>query len=107
MSMAAHIAALASRVATEIKTLVRPEHPGIARAWVTFGYDGSAIRIAASYNVASITRQATGRYRITFATPFSDTHYCWIAFARSSVNSGTARMALVRQSSDAKTARYI
>ena len=107
MSLATRISALTIRLAREIRTLVRPGHPGLARAWVTFGYDGSAIRIAASYNVASITRQATGRYRITFATPFSDTHYCWIAFARSSVNSGTARMALARQTSDAKTARYI
>ena len=33
-----HISALANRVVTEIKALVRPDHPGIARAWVTFGY---------------------------------------------------------------------
>ena len=107
MSLTAKVSALAIRLAREIKHLVRPEHPGLARAWVNFGYDGSAIRIAAAHNVAGVTRQATGRYRITFATPFSDTNYCWIAFARSSVNSGTARMALARQSSDAKTARYL
>ena len=62
MSLASHIAALASRVATEIKTLVRPEHPGIARAWVTFGYSASAIQISASHNVATVTRLAAGRY---------------------------------------------
>ena len=107
MSLAARISALTVRLAREIRTLVRPGHPGLARAWVSFGYDGSAIRITASYNVAGVTRQATGRYRITFTTPFADTNYCWIAFARSSVNSGTARMALARQTSDAKTARYI
>ena len=107
MSLTAKVSALAIRLAREIKTLVRPEHPGLARAWVTFGYDGSAIRIAAAHNVAGVTRQATGRYRITFATPFADARYCWVAFARSTVNSGTARMALARQTSDAKTTRYI
>ncbi len=107
MSLATRISALTIRLAREIRTLVRPGHPGLARSWVSFGYVDGTIRIAASYNVASVTRQATGRYRITFATPFSDTNYCWIAFARSSVNSGTARMALARQTSEAKTARYI
>ena len=107
MSLSAKISALAIRLAREIKTLVGPEHPGLARAWVTFGYVGGVLQIAASHNVAGVTRQATGRYRITFATPFADTHYCWIAFARSTVNSGTARMAMARQTSDAKTARYL
>ena len=107
MSLTAKVSALAIRLAREIKHLVRPEHPGLARAWGNFGYDGSAIRIAAAHNVTGVTRQATGRYRITFATPFADTRYCWVAFARSTVNSGTARMALARQSSDAKTARYL
>lgn len=107
MSLTAKVSALAIRLACEIKTLVRPEHPGLARAWVTFGYVGGAIQIAASHNVARVTRQAAGRYRISFATPFADASYCWIAFARSTVNSGTARMALARQTSEAKTARFV
>lgn len=107
MSLASHISALATRLANEIKSLVRPEHPGLARAWVTFGYVGGAIQIAASHNVSGVTRQAAGRYRITFATPFADADYCWLGFARSTVNSGTARTALVRSTSDAKTAAYV
>jgi hypothetical protein len=107
MSLASHIAALASRVATEIKALVRPDHPGLARAWVSFGYNGSALIIHAAYNVAGVTRLAAGRYRITFATPFADASYCWQAFARSSSNTGTARTALARSTSDAKTASYV
>ncbi|MGB4913915.1 MAG: hypothetical protein WBO95_17660 [Candidatus Dechloromonas phosphoritropha] len=90
MSLASQISALANRVATEIKALVRPDHPGIARAWVTFGYTGSTIQIRASHNVLGITRLAAGRYRITFATPFADANYCWLAFARSSSNSGSS-----------------
>ncbi len=107
MSLASHIAALASRVAAEIKTLVRPEHPGIARAWVSFGYIGSAIQISAYHNVATVTRLAAGRYRITFSQPFVDANYCWLAFARSTGNSGSARTALARSTSDAKTAAYV
>ena len=107
MSLASHIAALASRVAAEIKTLVRPEHPGIARAWVSFGYIGSAIQISASHNVATVTRLAAGRYRITFSQPFVDANYCWLAFARSTGNSGSARTALARSTSDAKTSAYV
>ncbi|CAG0927537.1 MAG: hypothetical protein F9K21_02055 [Rhodocyclaceae bacterium] len=107
MSLASQMAALASRVAAEIKTLVRPEHPGIARAWVTFGYSGSVIQISASHNVATVTRLAAGRYRITFLQPFADANYCWLAFARSTANSGSARTALARSTSDAKTAAYV
>ena len=52
MSLASKISALAIRLAREIKTLVRPEHPGLARAWVTFGYVGGIIQIVASHNVS-------------------------------------------------------
>ena len=107
MSLASQMAALASRVAAEIKTLVRPEHPGVARAWVTFGYSGSVIQISASHNVATVTRLAAGRYRITFSQPFVDANYCWLAFARSTANSGSARTAVARSTSDAKTATYV
>jgi len=107
MSLASQISALTNRIATEIKSLVRPEHPGIARAWVTFGYIGGAIQIVASHNVSGVTRLATGRYHITFAAPFADDNYCWLAFARSSVNTRTARTALARSTSDIKTAAYV
>ena len=107
MSLASQISALATRLANEIKTLVRPEHPGIARAWVTFGYSGGTMQVRASHNVSGVTRLATGRYRITFAVPLADANYCWLAFARSSVNTGTARTALARSTSDAKTAAYV
>ena len=107
MSLASKISALAIRLAREIKTLVRPEHPGLARAWVTFGYVGGVIQIVASYNVLGVTRSASGRYRITFVSPFVDAHYCWVAQARSTSDSGSARMAIVRATSDKKTAAYV
>lgn len=107
MSLIRQIGTFAIRVANEIKVLVRPEHPGLARAWVTFGYVGGAIQIGASYNVSGVTRLSSGRYRINFTTPMPDADYCWQAFARSTANSGTARIALARSTSDAKTASYV
>jgi hypothetical protein len=106
MSLASQISALASRVATEIKALVRPDHPGLARAWVSFGYIGGAIQISAAYNVSGVTRLSTGRYRITFATPFSTANYCWLAFSRTTNDSNVYR-AMIRPSTDAKTSAYV
>ena len=48
MSLVSQLKTLATRVGTEIKGLVRPDHPGLARAWVNFGYVGSAIQISSS-----------------------------------------------------------
>ena len=106
MSLTSQISALASRVATEIKALVRPDHPGLARAWVSFGYIGGTIQISAAYNVSGVTRLSTGRYRISFATPLANAQYCWVAFSRA-INDSNVYRALVRPGSDAKTAAYV
>ena len=42
MSLASRISALASRVGLEVKTKIDATHPGVARAWVCFGYGISA-----------------------------------------------------------------
>ena len=104
MSLASRISALASRVGLEVKTKIDATHPGLARAWVCFGYIGSQIVVRSSHNVASVTRTAAGRYRVTFAAAMPDANYCWTALARSSTNSGTQRIAIVRSSTDQKTA---
>lgn len=41
MSLASRISALASRVGLEVKTKIDATHPGVARAWVCFGYVGT------------------------------------------------------------------
>ena len=107
MSLASRISALASRVGLEVKTKIDATHPGVARAWVCFGYVGNQIVVRSSHNVASVTRTAAGRYRVTFATAMPDANYCWTALARSSSNSGQQRLAVVRASSDLKTAQYV
>ena len=76
MSLASQLSALASRIGNEIKGLIRPDHPGLARAWVNFGYANGSVQVRAAHNVASVTRLATGRYRIAFETAMADTGYC-------------------------------
>ena len=105
MSLASRISALASRVGLEVKTKIDATHPGVARAWVCFV--GNQIVVRSSHNVASVTRTAAGRYRVTFAVAMPDANYCWTALARSSTNSGTQRIAIVRSSTDQKTAQYV
>lgn len=107
MSLATRIVLLASRIGLEVKTKIDATHPGLARAWVCFGYVGSQIAVRSSHNVASVTRTAAGRYRVTFATAMPDANYCWTALARSSTNSGQQRIAIVRSSTDQKTTQYV
>ena len=107
MSLASRISALASRVGLEVKTKIDATHPGLAQVWVSFGYVDNQVIVRASHNVASVIRTAAGRYRVTFATAMPDADYCWTALARSSTNSGTQRIAIVRSTSDQKTAQYV
>mgnify|MGYP000179075902 CR=1 FL=1 len=83
MSLVAQLSALATRIGNEIKGLIRPDHPGLARAWVNFGYVNGSVQLRAAYNVASVTRLAAGRYRIQFETAMPDAKYCWVATGRS------------------------
>lgn len=107
MSLASRIAALANRVGLEVKAKIDASHPGVARAWVCFGYVGNQIVVRATHNVASVTRSAAGRYRVGFAVAMPDTQYCWVALARSNVDTGTQRLAVIRASADAKTTQYV
>ena len=73
----------------------------------TAGYVNGQVVIASAHNVASVVRTAAGRYRVRFAVAMPDANYCWTALARSSTNSGMQRVAIVRASSDLKTAQYV
>ena len=108
MSLATRITALASRIGLEVKTKIDASHPGVARAWVCFGYAGGQVVIRASYNVASVTRLATGRYRVSFASAMPNADYCWVASTLKNASIlGLQRIALVRASADTKTAQHL
>ena len=107
MTLARSIADLAAAIGREIKSRITADHPCVARAWVSFGSVGNATVIRASFNVQSVTRVATGKYRVTFATPMFDADYCWTAFARNAGNQSTLKFAAARVTAEAKTANYV
>lgn len=105
LTLTQHIADLATRIGHELKARVTPSHPGLARAWVSFGWRktraGGQVVIHASHNVKKVMHLSTGKYRVVFAEPMPDTHYCWLAFVR---NSGqTVKLAAARVSAEDKT----
>ena len=104
MSLVRQLSALVARIGNEIRGLIRPEYPGLARAWACFGYEGGAMQLRAAFNVASVTRLSAGRYQVIFATPFVDTDYCWVASGRSNTATRTIRFAAARNTTDGKTA---
>lgn len=52
---------------------------GIVKAWVDF--NGTTATIRSSFNVSSVTRNATGDYTVTFTTSMSNTNYAAIGNA--------------------------
>jgi hypothetical protein len=46
------------------------------KAWVRFTVAATVPTIVAQYNVASITRNGTGDYTVTFTTPMTSVNYC-------------------------------
>ena len=59
-----------------------------ARAWVNFNGTSGSTAIRQAGNVSSVTRNALGRYTITFSTAMQDTNYAIVGFARDADNSG-------------------
>ena len=107
MSLSQRISDLAVAIGRQLKTCISAQHPGVARAWVSFGYVGSKVVILSSFNVHSVSREATGKYRVTFATPMLDANYCWSAFARNSGSQSTLKVASARVTAEVKTADYV
>ena len=108
MSLATRLTALASRIGLEVKTKIDASHPGVAKAWVCFGYVSNQVVIRASYNVASVTRLGTGRYRVTFVNAMPDADYCWVASTfKNATLLGLQRIALVRANGDTQTAQHL
>jgi hypothetical protein len=102
MSLVSRLTSVITAIGAEVKNRISADHPGVARAWVCFGYINNTIQIQSSFNVASVTRLSSGRYRITFATPFADNQYCWVAMGRSNTATGTIRFASDRSTTDNK-----
>ena len=111
MNLAHHITNLAQRLALELKARITADHPGVSKAWVCFGYEGTGSKaslvVRASFNVNSVTRLSTGQYRVTFVNPMLDASYCWQAFARNAGSQSSMKHAGARATAEAKTAQFV
>ena len=81
MSLAAHLVRLAEAVGAELRVRITAGHPGVAKAWAAVGDLESVPLVRAGFNVAGVTRSATGCYRVTFAPPFANGNYAVVAMA--------------------------
>lgn len=107
MSLAQRIVELAARIAQEMKHMISADHPGLARAWVNFGWDGEQVRIYAAHQVEEVYRLSTGRYRVIFSERMPDVHYTWFAFVRHSVSGRSIKFAAARAEVEDKTPRDV
>jgi len=107
MSLVQKISDLASAMGSELKSRISALHPGVAKAWVCFGYVGNQVVLRAGYNVQSVTRIAAGKYRVNFARAMPDAKYAWSAFARQGGGQSSLQFAAVRSTAEAKTAEYV
>ena len=107
MTLTQRITELAAAIGQALKSRVSADHPGLARAWVCFGDDGTQVVIHAAHHVQGVTRLAAGQYRVTFAQPLPDTLYAWQAFARTPANQQAPVYAAARESSEAKTIDWV
>lgn len=107
MALVDRIADLAIRIGRVLASKIDASHPGVAKAWVCFSAVNGEVVVRAAHHVARVSRTAPGRYRIHFAVRLPDADYCWTALARSPVERGQQRLAVVRASADEKTVRYV
>jgi hypothetical protein len=108
MSLVGRISQLANRIGLEVGTKIDASHPGVAKAWVCFAYVGNKVVIRSAWNVAGVSRLASGRYRMSFASPMPDGNYTWTAQVLDAATLlGLQRLQVVRASGDTKTAQYV
>lgn len=58
--------------------------PNVVKAWVNFDATGGSVVITGSYNVSSVTKTATGRYIINFATALPTSAYSVVGMSSES-----------------------
>ena len=107
MSLVQKISDLATAIGVEVKSRITAYHPGVAKAWVCFGYVGNQMVIRAAYNVQDVIRLAAGKYRVTFTRAMPDAKYAWHAFARQGGGQSSLQFAAARPTAEAKTADYL
>lgn len=109
--MQTRLLALCLSVAGQMRTRISASHPGVTKAWVCFGVgnigtSNPQLQVKRSFQIASVTRTAKGRYRISFAPALPTADYCWHAQVRDGLDRyGYAQQLQVtaRTTQDSKT----
>lgn len=107
MTLTQHITELALTIAREIKTRIKADHPGVAKAWVCFGFENSDVVIRSAFNVSAVTRMGSGVYRVSFTHAMVDANYCWQAFARNAGNQSSMKQAAARMLAEDKAPEFV
>lgn len=107
MTLTQHITELAQRLALEFKSRISADHPGVAKAWVCFGFENSDVVIRSAFNVSTVTRMGSGVYRVSFTHAMVDANYCWHAFARNAGNQSSMKQAAARLLAETKTPEFV
>lgn len=103
MSVVERLEALAYRIGCEVRERAYETHPGLTRAWVSFGCVKGRVVVRAGYNVDKVIRLGAGRYRVMFTSALPDSHYCWSAQARSAAEGCLRRRMVTPDATDPKT----
>lgn len=111
MTLTQRITDLASSIAREFKSRITASHPGVAKAWVSFGCEVSngqtLVVIRCAFNVATVERLSVGQFRVVFGTPMVDASYCWQSFSRNAGNQSSMKQASARQLAEEKTPEFV
>lgn len=69
---------------------VQQYHPSAAKAWARVTESGGSYALAAGYNIASVSKNATGNVTVNFATDFSSANYACVVTPEDSGASASA-----------------
>ena len=77
--------------ATSTATYVTPgrtqNHPGVAKAWISFNGEGT-VAIQGQYNIEDLTDNGTGDYTVTITTDMSAANFCLIGMSKNNSVAG-------------------
>lgn len=111
MTLTQRLTDLSQRLAREFKSRITADHPGVAKAWVSFGVEvtGNTVGVVihSSFNVQSVERISVGQFRVVFAAPMVDANYCWQAQARNAGNQSSMKQSGARQLAEEKTPAFV
>ena len=78
----------------------------VAKSWINFNGTG-VISIRDDFNIANVVDNGTGDYTINFSTPFTNTNYAFVAWARDFNNDVYVTSSLGSKSTSIKTKNSI